>query len=169
MHACRGRLPLMPPISPTGAARAHRRGWCPLCGRSGALCAGASTILLLAAFGVADAQLMEYAAWPMRGRSAMHSGTGLIAAPDNSVAVFKYQTGNAIDSSPAVGPDGTVYVGSDDHYLYAVNADGSPKWKYQTGDAIKSSPAVGPDGTVYVGSDDTYLHAVHADGSLKWT
>ena len=86
---------------------------------------------------------MEYAAWPMRGRSAMHSGTGLIAAPDNSVAVFKYQAGSDIDSSPAVGPDGSVYVGSDDHYLHAVHADGSLKWKYQAGSSISSSPAMG--------------------------
>ena len=37
------------------------------------------------------------------------------------------ETGH-VDSSPAVGTDGTVYVGSHD-YVYALNgADGSAKW-----------------------------------------
>ena len=36
-----------------------------------------------------------------------------------------YQTGYYIESSPAIGSDGTVYVGSDDYYLYAINSDGN--------------------------------------------
>jgi outer membrane protein assembly factor BamB len=30
------------------------------------------------------------------------------------------KTGDWVDSSPAIGPDGTVYVGSEDGYLYAI-------------------------------------------------
>ena len=125
-------------------------------------------VCLLSAFGEAHAQLMGYAAWPMRGRNGVHAGNGLIVAPNNSVAVVKYETGDGIYSSPAVGADGTVYFGSDDTYLYALNADGSLKWKYATGGWISSSPAVGADGTVYIGSGDSYLYALNADGSLKW-
>jgi len=33
-----------------------------------------------------------------------------------------YTTGNVVYSSPAVGSDGTVYVGSYDHKLYAINS-----------------------------------------------
>ncbi|HID10361.1 MAG TPA: hypothetical protein EYP17_03555, partial [Candidatus Latescibacteria bacterium] len=33
---------------------------------------------------------------------------------------WKFKTGLPVFSSPAVGPDGTVYVGSDDGYLYAI-------------------------------------------------
>lgn len=81
---------------------------------------------------------------------------------------WRYQTYDYVRSSPAVGSDGTVYVGSEDYYLYAVNSDGTLKWRYETGDYVYSSPAVGSDGTVYVGSDDYYLYAVNSDGSLKW-
>ena len=35
-------------------------------------------------------------------------------------------------STPAVAEDGTVYVGSDDDFLYAVGADGALK-RYGTG------------------------------------
>ena len=125
--------------------------------------------LLVSALGAAHAQLMPYSAWPMRGRNALHAANGIGAALDNNVAVFTYNLTGMVRSSPAVGTDGTVYVGSDDGCLYALSADGSTKWKYKTGGDITSSPALGFEGTVYVGSGDGYLYALHgADGSFKW-
>ncbi len=41
---------------------------------------------------------------------------------------WSYATGGGIYSSPAVGPDGTIYVGSRDFSLYAINPDGTLKW-----------------------------------------
>ncbi len=83
---------------------------------------------------------------------------------------FYYRLGEKdnVESSPAVGADGTIYVGSDDDNLYAVNPDGSQKWKFTTGNVVYSSPAVGADGTIYVGSVDHNLYAVNPDGSQKW-
>jgi len=130
-------------------------------------------LLLFSALGAAHAQLMPNSPWPMRGQNLRHTGNGLVAAPGNSAVVVKYKTGAKVSSSPAVdGPlaDGTVYVGSYDGYLHAVDPlNGKPKWTYKTGDKVSSSPAVGADGTVYVGSGDTYLHAITADGKPKWT
>ena len=118
----------------------------------------------------ASAQLPAYAAWPMKGGNAMHSGDALVAGAGNSVGVFAYETGGQVQSSPAVGADGVVYVASGDQYLYALYPDGSLKWKYDTGGAVSySSPAVDASGVVYVGSDDAGLHAVYAsDGTRKW-
>ncbi len=83
--------------------------------------------------------------------------------------VFKYPlTGEVVLSSPAVGEDGTVYIGSDDGNLYAVNPDGTKKWTYQTGGPIWSSPAIGENGVIYIGSDDGFLHAVNPNGTRKW-
>ena len=56
---------------------------------------------------------------------------------------WRYQTESVVISSPAIATDGTVYVGSDDNYLYAFNVDGSLKWRYQTGDKVSSRPAIG--------------------------
>jgi len=72
-------------------------------------------------------------------------------------------------SSPAIGADGTIYVGSKDNNLYAINSDGSLKWSFTTGDMVRSSPTIGADGTIYVGSDDNNLYAINPDGSLKWS
>jgi outer membrane protein assembly factor BamB len=33
-----------------------------------------------------------------------------------------------------VAADGTIYVGSEDNNLYAINPDGSQKWKFTTAD-----------------------------------
>src|SRR5580704_4992335 len=55
---------------------------------------------------------------------------------------WKFKTNGPVVSSPAVTID-TVYIGSNDHYLYALStADGTERWKYKTGSRVASSPAV---------------------------
>jgi len=77
---------------------------------------------------------------------------------------WRYETGVGIGwSSPAIGPDGTIYVGSYDSYLYAIDQYGDLKWRYETDDWIWSSPAIGPDGTIYVGSWDDHLYAINGE------
>lgn len=77
---------------------------------------------------------------------------------------------NSIDSSPAIGSDGTIYIGSDDGRLYAINSNGTLKWQYTTGTGnyIDTSPAISSDGTIYIGSVDNNLYAINLDGTLKW-
>jgi outer membrane protein assembly factor BamB len=82
---------------------------------------------------------------------------------------WSYATGQLILSSPAIGTDGTIYVGSGDSKLYAINPDGTLKWSYSTRGAVDSSPAIGTDGTIYVGSGDSMLYAINPDGMLKWS
>ena len=81
---------------------------------------------------------------------------------------WAYETGGGIVSSPAIGPDGTIYVGSNDGNLYALKPDGSLKWSFPTRGAVHSQPAIGSDGTIYIGSWDSYLYAINPDSSLKW-
>jgi outer membrane protein assembly factor BamB len=82
---------------------------------------------------------------------------------------WAFETGGSVESSPTV-VDGTVYVGSRDNNLYAVDAaNGREEWAFETGDSIKSSPTV-INGTVYVGSYDHHLYAVNAEsGREEWT
>jgi outer membrane protein assembly factor BamB len=83
---------------------------------------------------------------------------------------WRYHTSDyrEIISSPAIGLDGTIYFGSLNDTLYALNPDGTLKWSYSTNRDIYSSPAIGSDGTIYFGSYDHYLYALYPDGSLKW-
>lgn len=71
-------------------------------------------------------------------------------------------------SSPVVA-DGSVFIGSGDGHIYALDArTGNLKWKFKTGNVVHTSPAVA-DGVVYTGSWDTYLYALNAaTGSVIW-
>ncbi|MCX6063239.1 MAG: PQQ-binding-like beta-propeller repeat protein [Caldiserica bacterium] len=106
--------------------------------------------------------------WPVFRHDLQHTGRSPYdTSGNNGTLKWRYETGSIFASS-AIGSDGTIYVGSEDHYLYALNSDGTLKWRYQTGDYVGSSPAIGSDGTVYVGSDDHYLYGLNSDGTLKW-
>lgn len=90
----------------------------------------------------------------------------VVAAEDGSLQ-WKTFIG-ASYNNPALDQHGTIYIGSQDHNLYAVNPDGSVKWTFKTLDTIaSSSPAIHND-TVYIGSKDGHLYAVDFDGSEKW-
>ncbi|MGE5396827.1 MAG: CARDB domain-containing protein [Chitinophagales bacterium] len=80
---------------------------------------------------------------------------------------------------PAIGPDGTVYVGLQKEnewtlcILSAINPDGSEKWQYQSAGAkINGAPAVAPDGTIYFGgarNNSFCLVALDPNGTPKWS
>jgi eukaryotic-like serine/threonine-protein kinase len=71
-------------------------------------------------------------------------------------------------SSPVLWK-GSVYFGSGDGNLYALNAvSGALNWKFKTGDVVHASPAIA-DGVVFVGSWDSYFYAIDAaTGGEKW-
>jgi outer membrane protein assembly factor BamB len=98
-------------------------------------------------------------------------------SPDGKLK-WKYPAGtvsfSVVGVSPAVGKDGTIYVGSSDTYLYAITPNGTLKWKYKTG-WQHSDPAIGSDGTIYfvtnnkdVGIGDSYLYALNPNKTFKW-
>ena len=66
--------------------------------------------------------------------------------------------------------DGVVYAGSQDGYLYALDAaTGSSLWSYETGDNITGGVAVA-EGLVYVPSHDGSVYALDVDtGRLRWS
>ncbi|MDB4794665.1 PQQ-binding-like beta-propeller repeat protein [bacterium] len=88
---------------------------------------------------------------------------------------WEFQTDGNVTSPLVIGNDGTIYVGSGDDNLYAINPDGSKKWAIKTLTGVSSSPAIGSDGTIYFGSGqylrdvDTILYAINRDGSKKWS
>ena len=112
-------------------------------------------------------------------------GTIYVGSADNHSAfainpngTLKWQfnpgTGRDMRSSPtfAINPISgipTVYIGSDDGNLYALNANtGNDLWGFDTGSSVVSSPIVDLDGTIYVGSDNGNVYAINPDGTQKW-
>ena len=100
--------------------------------------------------------------WPMFRHDAGHTGRSMSAGPRTGALLWTYVTENDVNSSPAVGPDGMVYVGSRDNSLYAFNSDGSLVWTYETGRFwdVASSPALDSDGNAYVGSNDNRVYCL---------
>jgi eukaryotic-like serine/threonine-protein kinase len=101
--------------------------------------------------------------------NAQHTGVYEAAGVAHfSKVKWKFHTGGAVISSPAIVA-GVVYFGSSDHNFYAVDAEtGTLKWKLETESRVSSSPAVS-GGLVYYESYDGNLYAVDAlSGALKW-
>jgi len=98
-----------------------------------------------------------------------HTGRSPFVGPTTPVKVWSYQTGAAIVSSPACGALGSIYVGSLDKQVYALNATGTQRWAYAAGSYVGSSPAIGTDGTVYIASMNGFLYAIDPTSSIqKW-
>lgn len=81
------------------------------------------------------------------------SGWPFVVPFSTDKLTFQYSD---IDSSVAVGADGTVYAGSVNGMLYAIQPNGAKLWEVVVSetDAVIATPTVGPDGTVYVGARD---------------
>jgi|GEM_PF-434410 len=94
---------------------------------------------------------------------------GLHAFSPDGTQLWTFRTKDGVESSPAIGPDGTIFFGSSDNSINAVNPDGTLKWSKFTASSVVSSPAIGADGTVYVGSYDGYFYALLPErGEVKW-
>ena len=106
------------------------------------------------------------------GITPLPAPTAFFAITPHGRRKWAYTMEDGAESSPAIGPDGTIYVGSYDSHLYAFRDEGSTgvlKWRFPTRGSIDCSPAVDACGTVYVGSRDSTVYAIHPDGSLRWS
>jgi outer membrane protein assembly factor BamB len=109
--------------------------------------------------------------WPMFRQNLNHTGfSPYDTSGNNGQLKWSFSADWDMHSSPTIGPDGTIYVGSHDYKLYAINPDGTEKWTFVTGYIIHwSSPAISSDGTIYIGSRDNKLYAINPDGTEKWS
>ena len=56
---------------------------------------------------------------------------------------WAFRTGKGIFSTPVIGGDGSVYVGSADTWFYAVGPRGKLRWRFKTGEIIDSAATIG--------------------------
>jgi outer membrane protein assembly factor BamB len=110
--------------------------------------------------------------YDVSSRTHREAGTALAATSADGLewTVSLSRWGGGIvpcERTPAVGSDGTIYVGSYDGTLYAISPAGSVKWKFAAGDYIDSSVAIASDGSIYL-AGGYFLYAINPDGSLRW-
>lgn len=102
------------------------------------------------------------------------SADALYALYPNGTRKWRFIADWGCRASPAIGPDGTIYVMGGQDNLFAVNPDGSNRWLFMLDFADQmsfASPAVDTDGTIYIAAEDHdtgFLYAVNPNGTKKW-
>jgi len=119
------------------------------------LCLVLSSLVALTPANIVQAQPAD-APWSMFGRNAQRTGRSPYTGPEIPALKWSAALGK-VGSSPAIGADGTIYVGSNNNRLYAITPGGTLKWSFTTGGPVLSSPAIGADGTILVGSNDNNI------------
>lgn len=108
--------------------------------------------------------------WPKFRRTAAQTGLAAHTPTDDGRDLWIYDTGKGIFSSPVVGGNGWVYVGSADRSFYALDEAGALMWTQPTGEIIDSAALLDDRGRVFVGSGDGVLYAFDAlTGDTLWT
>jgi outer membrane protein assembly factor BamB len=80
--------------------------------------------------------------------------------------------GGDVNSSPALGSDGKVFVGADDGRLYGFTSSGEPVWPPGNSwdPPNRSSAAVGSDGNIYFAPTDAEIVGVSPlNGEVVWS
>lgn len=150
-----------------------------------------SSIVLAALFflipPIASAQLAD-SPWPTYKGNSKHTGLSPYAFRiDEPKLKWRFDAGDGIETSPAIGPDGSIYFGAFRDNFFALNPDGSEKWRLtKKGEEFRSSPTIAKDGTIYIGAvfdlkpvlnvmynrEMDYgvpkLYALNPDGTVKW-
>jgi outer membrane protein assembly factor BamB len=77
---------------------------------------------------------------------------------------------NSLYTTPVIGPDETIYIGTNEGYLFALNPNGQVKWSYNAGYPLQSSPIMDLSGSIYFGAGNN-VYALGDAGSnyyVKW-
>jgi len=127
-----------------------------------------------------------YSAIGTYGMAAAQESKLLALHPDGTLK-WSLPTELWIQSSPSIGADGTLYVGTSHHHLnvpgwfYAITPEGQIKWKYDTYDDVKdhpaaqenppdiyNSPVIDSNGLIYFGNELGFFYAMTPDRKVAW-
>jgi outer membrane protein assembly factor BamB len=104
-----------------------------------------------------------------------------VAAAPPVTVLWWVPLGGPTISSPALAPDGTIYIGTGgqsaptggagptSRRFFSLTPQGTTNWVFFAGSGMPASPAIGPDATVYIGSMDGKLYSLApSDGHTNW-
>lgn len=141
---------------------------CAVLGLVGATLAPAAFISFGGARVAAPTATQARAATMFRGDPA-HRGAYETAGVEMLGTIrWRFETGTAVRSSAALR-DGTLYVGSSDRRLYAIDADaGTERWHFEADAPVTSSPAVDDERVLFTDRAGVVYAVSRRDGTLVW-
>jgi outer membrane protein assembly factor BamB len=129
-----------------------------------------------------DVPVLAASPWPEMRRDSRNTGSSPIRGRYRGDRPWSFRTARGIFSTPVIGDDGTVYVGSADGYFYALGTDGRPLWRFRTGGIIDAAAALGERRKarggfpITIGSGDETLYQLRSDPEplsraerVRWT
>ncbi len=110
--------------------------------------------------------------WPLLLTSAGGPGGRRLKGldPFTHEEIWSFPTEREIYGTPVIY-DGHVYVGSQDRYLYSIDAEtGEEEWRFWCEQLNRGTVAVGHDGTIYTATagNEGILFAVSPEGKEIW-
>lgn len=111
-------------------------------------------------------------AWPMSNRDLFRTSKSpyINNANGSPTSTPKWTAAleGATFSTPVIGLDDSIYIGSSNGKLYKVSSNGAVNLFYNTGSSgTVLPPVIASDGTIYF-SDSYKIYALTSDGKLKW-
>lgn len=107
--------------------------------------------------------------WPEMRHDHRNTASSPVRARYRGERPWAFRTGKGIFSTPFIGGDGTVYVGSADTRFYAIAPNGRRRWSFKTGNIIDSAGVIGAydprlrTNPITFGSGDEYLYHLRSD------
>jgi peptide/nickel transport system permease protein len=91
-----------------------------------------------------------------------------IPGPADPAVLWHFQDEAGLAGGVAIDKKGTIYVGSMQNKLIALNSDGSLAWEAELSAAPVGAPALGADGSIYVTDNHAGLTAFNPQGQQLW-
>ena len=116
-----------------------------------------------------------YPAIDAQGNVYVAFSEGVVAAYDNQGnELWRYPAsgtmGKIDQGGPAIGADGTIYVGTKNPnaQVVALTKGGAKKWSYSSVAEIGTTPAIDSDGNIHICDDGGNYIILNADGTEKY-
>lgn len=92
--------------------------------------------------------------------AATREGSLVALVASDGAEIWRLETGSDLRATPAQGRGGTLYLGTEDERLLAVDGRGNILWQAHLRGAVRVSPLPTPGGTLYVATASGRLYAL---------
>lgn len=112
---------------------------------------------------------VDSGAWPLARGNPQATGQATSSLPEKLELLWTFSRDRDGFEAAAVIADGTIFAGSTEGMLYAIDlASGAKKWEYKTESGFSASPAVS-NGRVYAGDMEGRFYCLDAaTGQRTW-